>query len=35
LFVEGKPVVSSGRLANQEEGMIVERVNERVKRLMS
>jgi cytosine/adenosine deaminase-related metal-dependent hydrolase len=35
LFVEGKPVVSSTRLVNQEEGMIVERVNKRVMRLMS
>jgi cytosine/adenosine deaminase-related metal-dependent hydrolase len=35
LFVEGKPVVSNTRLVNQEEGMIVERVNKRVMRLMS
>lgn len=35
LLVEGKPVVAEGRLVNQEEGMIVERVNKRVLRLMS
>jgi cytosine/adenosine deaminase-related metal-dependent hydrolase len=35
LFVEGKPVVAEGQLVNQEEGMIVERVNKRVQRLMN
>jgi cytosine/adenosine deaminase-related metal-dependent hydrolase len=35
LLVEGKPVVAEGQLVNQEEGMIVERVNKRVLRLMS
>ena len=35
LLVEGKPVVAEGQLVNQEEGMIVERVNKRVKRLMN
>ena len=35
LLVEGKPVVAEGQLVNQEEGMIVERVNKRVKRLMA
>ena len=35
LLVEGKPVVAEGQLVNQEEGMIVERVNKRVQRLMN
>lgn len=35
LLVDGKPIVNDGRLVNQEEGMIVERVNKRVKRLMT
>ena len=35
LLVEGQRVVSDGKLVNQEEGMIVERVNKRVKRLMN
>lgn len=35
LLVEGKPVVSEGRLVNQEERMIVERVAKRVARLMA
>jgi cytosine/adenosine deaminase-related metal-dependent hydrolase len=35
LLVEGKPVVAEGRLVNQEERMIVERVNARVGRLMN
>jgi len=35
LLVEGRSVVSEGRLVNQEEGMIVERVNQRVQRLMN
>ncbi len=35
LLVEGNPVVAEGQLVNQEEGMIVERVNKRVKRLMA
>ena len=35
LLVDGQPVVAEGRLVNEEEAMIVERVNARVKRLMS
>jgi len=35
LLVEGRSVVSEGRLVNQEEGIIVERVNKRVQRLMN
>lgn len=35
LLVEGKPVVAEGQLVNQEEGMIVERVNKRVQHLMN
>ncbi|GHA41983.1 8-oxoguanine deaminase [Amylibacter ulvae] len=35
LLVEGKPVVAEGQLVNQEEGMIVERVQKRVARLMA
>jgi len=35
LLVEGRSVVSEGRLVNQEEGIIVEHVNKRVQRLMN